>query len=1121
MLRFVLGRSGYGKSEYLRRQFAELARAGESKLLFLVPDQISFETEAAFLNMLGPALSRNILVLGFSRLCDYVFEATGNRYATFADDGIRHLMMSLALEQVQDELTIFDKRKGASDMRELMLSAIKEYKKCAISSDTLRTVAEAIEDDTLRQKLCDTALVYDAYNAVMGRSYMDPLDSLSKVYELLLEHRLFSGYTIALDAFYGFTAQEYDVIELLMAMCKEMYVALTDDGSEGSNSLFFVPRRTRARLTRTAQTNEIEIAPIVTMHTPYRFNEEALTALEENTYRLEKGAYTESSEAVTVYRAAGLYDECDFVARTIRALIESGYRYRDMAVIARSTDTYLGVLDTCLDKYEIPYFMDKPHNIDAMPIVRLVSAAFDIVNRGFQREDILSLLKTGLCSYTIAEIADFENYLFVWDINGKNFYKTFTSSPSGFTDKITDEDKAQLDRVEALRSDVIGKLKKFASKVKDTDGGTIAKSLMKLLYDLSVDKNINALCDMYESTGEQELGADLVRMWNVLCEILDKTVAVIGDYAISPKRFSELLYTNFAASQISTIPRGMDEVDIAAADRTLISDKKIVFLIGALEGEFPHTPIEAGVFTDDERVRLKETSRLPLSDSIEELIATERYYAYSALTAASEQLYVSFPAADMRGELLTPSDMISEVEMSLPNLRFINFDMVPPADRLRSKRAAFDYLISRYHSRSPEIIALKAYFKEEEKYRDIITSIEDVLCRRTRRITDSELAQKLYSKEMRLSSTKIDVYHKCPFRYFCEYGLRIQERRKATVDALEYGTLMHHIFECFFGRYRREEYLEMNEEIIGGIVSDILEEYIDSRFGGKEGKSERFLYLLYRIKSAAAKLVIHMMQELGQSDFTPVDFELGVGTDIPDYTVELQEGLKLTVRGSVDRVDSCDADGTRYIRVIDYKTGTKEFNINDILYGLNLQMFIYLYAIEHNGGERYGEITPAGVLYMPAISPAVSADPDTPQEKIRAEVLKKYAMKGVILDDVDVITHMEHDGKGTYIPAKIKDGTICASAGSLATLEELGAIFRHIDVLMTQMAESLYNGDVAALPLKGKKYDGCAYCKYQAVCQREEDDPCREAEDRSAQEVYRELMREEDDHGEKLDGTSA
>ena len=180
-------------------------------------------------------------------------------------------------------------------------------------------------------------------------------------------------------------------------------------------------------------------------------------------------------------------------------------------------------------------------------------------------------------------------------------------------------------------------------------------------------------------------------------------------------------------------------------------------------------------------------------------------------------------------------------------------------------------------------------------------------------------------------------------------------------------------------------------------------------------------------------------------------------------------------------------------------------------------MFLYLHAIRENGKERYGEITPAGVLYMPAVSPVVNADVDTPDEKIKADVMKEYMMKGVILNDAEVVAHMEHDGKGVYIPAKLKDGVVSASAGSLATLEQLGAVFRYIDVMMKRMAESLYDGDVPALPLKGKKYDGCAYCVYQSVCLRGEDDPCREAIDRNADEVYAELLREEDDHAEKLD----
>ena len=1107
MLHFVLGRSGFGKSEYLRRMFADLARAGEDKLLFIVPDQITFEYETAFLDLLGPQLSQRVAVLGFSRLCDRVFEQTGHRFAAFADEGVRNMVMSMALEQVSDRLTVFARRSTSRDMCEVMLAAVKEYKKCAITSADLRAAAERTEDETLRGKLNDTALAYDAYNAVMAHSYMDPLDSLTKLSEILTDQPLFDGYTVALDAFYGFTAQEYAVVERLMKQCGEMYVALTDDDAQGDTTIFFAPRRTRMRLTQLAKRCGIAVAPYIRLDQPRRFASPVLAAVEENLYRADKHAFDGDAAGVELYRAAGIYDECDYVARRIRALTESGYRYRDIAVIARDTSRYAGVLDICLDKYGVSYFMDQPQNIDAVPIVRLVSAVFDIVTRGFDRDDVLTLLKTGLCSYSVEDIADFENYLFVWDINGRGFYDEFTSNPAGFADKFEEDDKDRLGRVEALRRDVIGKLRLFDRAVKDADGRTIAAALMKLLYGLECDKNISRLCDTLEAQGEDVLSAELVRMWNVLCTILDKTVAVLGNYPVSARRFAELLYINFSNTEVASIPRGLDEVDIAAADRGLLSENKAVFVIGALDGEFPRTPVEAGVFTDNERVLLRGLD-LPLSDAVNELFNTELYYVYSALTAASERLYVSYPSATLRGEALSPSDMIGELTAALPELTAQDYITVPITERLYAKRAAFDYLMHRYRSASPDINALREYFAADEDYAPILRSIRYADRRPPRRITDAALSRALFGERMKLSATRIDVYHKCPFMYFCEYGLGAKERRRAAIDALEYGTLIHHIFEHFFIAHGRESYASLTETAVADEVSRLLDEYIKSHFGGTEGKTPRFLYLFYRIKSTAVKLVLHIVEELCQSDFTPVDFELGVGEDIPAYTIELEQGGSLVVTGSVDRVDSCVRDGARYIRVVDYKTGVKHYNLYDIVYGINLQMFLYLSAIRSGGTQRYGgEITPAGVLYMPSVSPTVAAEAGDDEDSIRRAVMKEYQMKGVVLDDEEIITAMEHDKKGVYIPVSFKNGSVSAGADSLASLEEMGAIFRRVDLLLSQMAQSLFDGDVGAVPLKGT-YDGCQYCRYSAVCLRNDDDPCREGAKMSRDEVYSELMKE-------------
>ena len=1113
MLRFVLGRSGFGKSGYLKELFAEKARAGGERLLFIVPDQITFEYETAFLDMLGPAASQRILVLGFSRMCDYVFELTGHRFAQFADEGVRNMVMSMALEQASDGLTVFGRRSTSRDVCELMISAVAEYKRCALTSADLRTAAENVEDETLKNKLNDTALVYDAYNALMERSYIDPLDSLTKLSEILDVEKVFAGYTIALDAFSGFMAQEYAVIERLLSMSAEMYVALTDDKSYGGDtSLFFAPHRTRLRLTETAKNNGIDVAPYIELSDPARFANKELAAVEENVYRLDKNPYTGKPENVEIYRASGIYDECDYAARTIRRLVESGYRYRDIAVIARDTKRYAGILDVSFDKYGVSYFMDEPQDIDAAPIVRLTSAAFDIVTRGFERDDVLTLLKTGLCSYSVEDIADFENYLFVWDVSGRGFFDEFKANPSGFADKFSDSDREQLGRVEALRADVIGKLRTFAKRVRDADGREMASALMKLLYSLKCDENIGRLCDELEADGENSLSDELLRMWNSLCAVLDKTVAVIGSYRLTPRRFAELLYINLSNTEVATIPRSLDEVDIASADRGLLSEKKVVLILGAIDGEFPRTPAEVGVFTDSERVTLRGMD-LPLYDSVNELFSTELYYAYSALTAPSEKLYVSFYTSRPDSEAVYPSDIVGELTAALPELEIYDHTAVPMSEHLMSERAAFDYLVRRYRSRSPEITALKEYYREKDDYAPILRAVEYTMGRGPRKITDAALSRALFGERMRLSATCVDVYHKCPFMYFCEYGLRAKERRRAAIDSLEYGTLIHYLFERFFSEHGRDSYASLDETTVSEEISRLMDEYIERHFGGTEGKSKRFLYLFYRIKSTAVKLIMHMLAELSQSDFTPIDFELGIGEDIPEYAVELGGGLGLIVRGSVDRVDICERDGVKYIRVVDYKTGVKHFNLYDIVYGLNLQMFLYMSAIQNSGGERYGgEITPAGVLYMPAVSPSVPVDYGADEDGILAKVMKEYRMRGVVLDDDDILTAMEHDRRGVYIPVSFKRGEVSGGFDSLATIEQMGAIFKRIDVLLTQMAQSLYDGDVSALPLKGE-YDGCEYCRYRAVCMRNDDDPCRDGAKLTKEEVYDELMGEDENEG--------
>lgn len=1115
MLHFVLGTCGVAKTKYLYETICTLARQGNDKLLFVVPDQSSFLTEKTFLELLGPKLCRNIKVLGFSRMCDYVFEQTGNRFMSFADEGVRNVVMNVAIEQVEDSLELFKKRATKADLTELMLNSIKEYKKCSITSAMLYEVASKIEDSTLSKKLSETALLYDTYDAILSKSYIDPLDSLTHIEKVLEHTHLFDDYTVAVDSFYGFTLQEYGVLTQLLKQSKDMYVALTTDNTHGADGdLFFVSDRTQKHLKNIAKQNGIGIAKPLVLCENHRFLSDNLKAVEANLFRIQKDEPTTADDSVTLYEANSIYDEAEFVARNIKKLIiEDGYEYSDIAVVTRQSDKYIGILDTVFDKYGISYFMDKPQDIDTKPLIKFVISCFDVVSGGFDKEDVLALLKTGLTDVTPLEIADFENYLFTWDITGKMFFDEFVGNPRGFTDDFTESDSKLLAQIENTRKMVIEALRAFYFDTKDATALEISKSLMKLIYRLHCKENLQKLCDTLEAQNELELCNEQVRLYNTFVEILDKMVSVIGEYRISAKRFCELIHINFANTDISFIPRGIDQVDIACADRSLIENKRAVFVIGAIDGEFPHTPVESGVFSDDERAILSSYG-LSMSDSVEQLIPTEKYLAYKALCSAREKLFVSYYNFSLNGDTRSSSAIVSELMQIIPDIYTYTSVDNTIFDSLWSEQSAFEYFVKRYKSSDNDVRALRDYFDNSPDYFATLRSIDTALSSEPAHITDSSLAKKLFNPQMTLSASQVECYGLCKFEYFVKYGLRVRERRQAKIDSLEYGTLMHYLLEEFFKKHANDNFAEICEQAITKEISDLLDTYVQNHLGGSDGKSSRFLYLFYRMKRTAVRIIIRLVEEFAQSQFRPADFELNIGNDIPSYYLKVSDEISVNIRGSVDRVDIMESDGKKYIRVVDYKTGTKKYSLSDVLYGINLQMLIYMSAI-NNGGEKYfkGSVTPAGVLYVPAVSPVANVGAKGLKSAL-AESAKNSVMHGIILDDVEVIKGMESDAKGEYIPVSIKGEEIVDRGGTLATLEEFGSLFSQVDRVISEMAQSLCSGDIGAIPAKGE-YDACAWCPYVSVCGYREGDACREIQKHTNTEVYTILMGKEAQHDEE------
>lgn len=387
LLRFVLGKSGTGKTEYLYNTLTKLAESGENRIIMLIPDQSSFETEKVFLDRLGAKKCQNVKVFGFSRFCRYVFDTINFEQKNVIDDSTRAVIMSLALEQLDTSLEMFANSSGKKSVIEAMLSALKECKKAKISTEMLRNVSALVDDKTLKTKLMETALIIDTFDAIVEQSYIDPLDNLTRAAEILKEKNIFDGFTLAVDSFSGFSKQQLEVLRLLFMQCESVFVALTLNPFEDEQqSLFSTTNDTYKSLKAIAKAENIDIKSPIKLEENFRNESEELKILEKNFYQNKNNKYELKTNAITAFSADTVYGECEFVAKQIKKLIiEQGYLYSDIAVICRDIAPYAGVLNTVFDKYEIPYFMDMSYDIYIKPVIRYVCSIFNAVLNGWQK----------------------------------------------------------------------------------------------------------------------------------------------------------------------------------------------------------------------------------------------------------------------------------------------------------------------------------------------------------------------------------------------------------------------------------------------------------------------------------------------------------------------------------------------------------------------------------------------------------------------------------------------------------------------------------------------------------------------------------------------------------------
>ena len=1148
MLQLLIGRSGSGKTHAIVERLDALAAMGHQPILWLVPEQHSFESERALLEKLGPVKAAQVQVLSFSRLADMVFREVGGLAEETLDEGTRALLMSRALEQVAAVAADADdpmrglRPRMATDSTyvEQLLQLWQELRQCNVSTtDWERVAAELAEEDgaeaLFAAKVGDLSRVFAAYEGLSTATGVDELDKLTRLADKLADSRLPDGATVFVDGFKGFTVQEMAVLEAFMPRCSEMTVALGTDtpgadwpgvdrvACRREHTLFSPVTATVRQLRRVAEDRHGLTWELTLLDQNYRTEDEALRAVETGLYAPQPKVYEGDASAVTITPCADVYEECRYVTRRIRHLLrEEGYRCREITVVARNLEAYQGILDEMLTREGIPCFMDQRQELLCEPLVAYLRSALQLAAEGWRTEGVLRLLKTDLWPLSAVQIAELENYVYMWRIEGKAWEQEWTENPSGLDGDMHTSDRILLERLNTYRRTLMASLSALRQDLRGSvSGRQFAMAVYRWLSEQKeLPRRIARQAAVLEELAQPVLADHATRLWDEIIRILDRFALALGDQRLPISRMVDLFTMLCRFIDLGAIPQGLDAVTVGNANRIRYRNPRAVFVLGANEGVFPTYPMGDGLLTEEERRRLKD-KHLTLAEDVLTQCVEERYYAYMAVAAPREQLTLTYLTAAESG----PSPVVTAIErMVLHHTKGVA--VCADGSDLETAAEMFSRMAQGYGEPSATTATLRAVMAADPAYAGRLAAVERGAAGGSFRIADTDKARDLFGSHMVLSASQATQFYQCRFRYFCNYGLRVEPRKVAQLDSGIFGTLVHYAMEVLIPTYAAPRGLiarlrdavtapTVEAELMDALRQDVhrvLGEYIDAHMGGTAEKSGRFLYQLNLAERSACNMLWHTLKEFQQSSFDPVDFELTIHpaedtTSDGILSVRLPiDGGSVQVRGSVDRVDLyVRADGTAYVRVVDYKTGSTRFDLCELTEGLGMQMLVYLFVLCDNS-RRYledtGELRPAGVLYHPLSDLVVD------RGKSDAERLRRMRMSGLVLDDPAVVLAMEAEGQSHFIPAKLnKEGQ---PTGNVVSLRHFTLLRGVVEKLLRQMGETLLCGDVAALPLRKGDTVPCQYCDYRAVCGRDPEDPVRELIKKNMSEVLEDLETQEE-----------
>ena len=1065
----ICARAKGGKSKYIYEEIRRLASEGEQVIL-IVPEQYTHEAERKALSVVDSINADSVEVTSFAHLAS----GTGKLLGIAPHASLGAVGKALIVSEIlkKSNPLFFKNTSFGGGFSDVVTSSIGEFKKYLILPETLTEAAKKADDEVLGMKLCDLAEIYAKYEQTICNRYDDTDDALTVFAKRLSESAVYSEKHIFLDEFSTFVPQEVALIRELEKQAKSLTVTLCCDTGD-KNPTLFMPTADTLRLLRDSIPARANIKKIEGAH----FNSPDLAYLEENLYRFPPKKFDGKCGDVKVFSAANPGAETEVAAENIISLVrDGGYKFGEIGVICSDIGAYERHIERIFAQYKIPFFIDEKKEVTGHHIIRFILSALDVYTDDYSFESIFGFLKAAYGGANPRRLCVLRDFI----SRAKLRRKTWLDDEKWhtLTDAYFENDERAKDDVNSIREKYILPLAKMHERIKGRHSAEDdARALYELIETLELPKTIEKYIERFNAEGDIRLSKEYEQIWDVVTGALDELVNTCGSVTVSPADFAQMLHTAFAQNKIGYIPSTVDRVLVGNTERTRADGIRALFVLGVNEGVFPVAPKNDGVLSDRDKVKL-EGCGVKFSTTSEIAAYYSQFSVYTALCLPSDKLFISYAKAGNDFKTLRKSYAVTRV------LNILKISEVSDREfwsderkKLSSATVCREALCEnvaaycRFEDADPIWRSVYDYF---EKNTDFVPKMTEFLHSDNiaHRLNDEHL-KKLVGMMEHTSISKIQRYAACRYAYFMDYILGIRPPKDETVDRLDIGNITHYILEHVLRDISESgtPFADADDNEAKIKIENMLNDFISQTAKCTDNFTEREKYIIKRLKNSVFLCYKAIKKHIADSLFEPLGYEMEFadGTDLGCIKIETEDGKTVNLTGKIDRADAYKTKDGTFIRVVDYKTGAKSFRLDDIFYGLDVQLVVYLNAlVESDPAYRHG-----GALYFLIDDPMIKAKGRISDESISEKLDSALKLRGMIVSDE--AASEGYDKKTAAIRNKYEP-------------EKFALMDKYLKKLLGKICTDMSHGDISINPCKKGGTSPCDYCKYGSVCRFDETD---------------------------------